>query len=379
MIKFTSTIIFGILFCPLLTAQIVTTISGTGTTIDDDIIQDASGILYGSNYVGDSVFKIYPDGTEEIFTSGINTPNGLAFDPNGNLLVVDNQGNKIYRVFPDGTKEIFVSPIAGPSGILQEYDSDTLIVTSYTTDVVWKIAPDGSVSEFLTHPEFNGPVGLCYDEAHNLYVANYTDRKIFKVTPDGEISFLVQINLGTNVGFITYAHDYIYATTMNGMRIFRVDLEGNSEIWLGSSQGNTDGDASQAKFNWPNGIRPSVTGDTLFVSDFGSKKVRMITDLDGTSTSVKGKAQQKTDVLVTPNPAVSEFQITMDLPTDTEVDIVLYDSMGRQVAHLLETKKLPAGKVVLPFSREDLPAGSYLIQLSFDQLRVQVEPLILLY
>ena len=65
------------------------------------------------------------------------------------------------------------------------WDSDTLIVTSYTGNRVVKLAPDGSI-EFLTDSRLNGPVGLCYDDDTTLPYLISTIR-IFKVTPEGAL------------------------------------------------------------------------------------------------------------------------------------------------------------------------------------------------
>ena len=56
--------------------------------ISDDLIYGPNGAIYGSDFNGDTVFKINPDGTVSAFVSGIQNPNGLAFDNNQNLYVV---------------------------------------------------------------------------------------------------------------------------------------------------------------------------------------------------------------------------------------------------------------------------------------------------
>ena len=90
----------GTLFLTGARAQTVVTLTTSASSIDDDIILDAEGNLYGSNYNGSAIFKRSPTGEESTFTGGLNTPNGLAFAADGNLIAVDNQGNRIYRVFP---------------------------------------------------------------------------------------------------------------------------------------------------------------------------------------------------------------------------------------------------------------------------------------
>ncbi|MCB0542261.1 MAG: T9SS type A sorting domain-containing protein [Saprospiraceae bacterium] len=343
-------------------AQTVTTITSGAVPIDDDIIFDAAGNLYGSDYVGNSIYKRTADGVESAFTSGLSSPNGLAFLNDTTLIVADNTGNKLYKVFPDGSKQIFVDPLPGPSGVLRLPDSDTFLVTSYTMHKVWKVASDGTVSDYLVHPDFNGPVGLCFDDAENLYVANFNDRKIFRVTPDGQINFFVQPSLGQYIGFIAYANGFIYATAMNANKIYKIDLDGNDAVWLGSSIGSTDGDASVAKFNRPNGIRASASGDTLYVSDFGSKRVRMITNLGGASATHTAFLSDQ-QVSVAPNPAGPDIRIGIEVTAATELSAALYDANGRRVYEIFPMQRKVQGLYRYSIDATSLTPGLYFLQL----------------
>lgn len=342
-----------------LQAQTVTTITTSASKIDDDIIFDAAGNLYGSNYNGSSVYKRTPDGVESIFTSGLSSPNGMAFNDDETLILADNTGNKLYKVFPDGSKEIFVNSLAGPSGILRMHGSDTLLVTSYTTHKIWKVAPDGSMIVYLTHPQFNGPVGMCYDDSLNLYVANFNDRKVFKVTPDGQITLFTQPPLGQYIGFLAYANGFIYATAMNAHKIYKIDMNGNYIVWLGSTAGSTDGDAAVAKFSQPNGIRASPTGDTLYVSDFGTKRVRMITNLDGTTAT--GELMPEWNVSVAPNPVKNDALVSFDLPGAAVLSLGLYNEEGRLVRQLVRGERLEQGRHQYVLAGSGLPAGVYFL------------------
>ncbi len=266
------------------------------------------------------------------------------------------------NVFPDGSKEVFVGSLAGPSGILPLPGADTLLVTSYTTHRVWKVAPDGSVADFLTDPQFNGPTGLCYDDSMNLYVANFNDRKIFKVTPGGQVSFFTQPPLGQNIGFIAYANGFIYATAMNAHKIYKIDLYGNYTVWLGTTAGTIDGDASVARFNRPNGIRASAAGDTLYVSDFGSKRVRMITDLNG-STAAHGAVTPEWNLSASPNPLSNEAVVTFELPEAATLSLALYDGQGRRVRQLLDSRRLEPGQYRFALNSSGLAAGVCFLQL----------------
>lgn len=366
-----STALWLVIMAPVyLSSQTVTTfVANAG--IDDALTFDQMGNLYGSHYLGTSVFKITPNGVVSTYSSGFNTPNGLAFDASGNLFMADNVGNRIYKILPDGTSEVFVSNFPGPSGLLFEHDSDTLIATSYTGpgSSVAKIAPDGTVSDFLTGG-MSGPVGLAYDNDHNLYVAEFGNanasggRKIFKVTPDGELSLHAQLPGGGSIGFIAFCDGYLYATMIYSHKIYRIGLDGSAELWLGSSAGNTDGDAATAKFNSPNGITANATQDTLYISDFNTRSIRMVTNLDGVS-AVKNAAPDFR-FQVSPNPAASELALAFSLPSSMQVEARLLAQDGSLVREIINGETLPAGNQTLRSQVGGLPMGIYYCQMVFD-------------
>ena len=72
-----------------------------------------------------------------------------------------------------------------------------------------------------------------------------------------------------------------------------------------------------------------------------------------------------------PNPAQNEATIRYELPEATEVQIVVYDLLGRRVATLVDGQK-NAGRVQIPFRTQQLPSGTYMLRLqAADQIRTQ--------
>lgn len=345
--------------CPLF-AQTVTTIASQ-VGIDDDLIQAPDGSLIGSNYDGTALRRLTLDGQVAVFATGFASPNGLAYDSQGNLFMADNQGNKVYKFSPNGETETFAT-VSSPSGLLKAWDSDTLIVTSYTGNRVVKLAPDGSITEFLTDSRLNGPVGLCYDDDNTLYLANFNNTRIFKVTPEGALLDYANMPASGRLGFIAYRNGYIYATLFTRNQIWRADAGGVSEQWLGSNNGSTDGGPDEARFSGPNGIRFSPTRDTLFISDYQSKSVRMITNLDGV-TSNRGVNKVGMSLSVSPNPASAVARARINLPEATTASLQLLDSRGRLARTAFSNHKLPAGLHELSLPVSGLPTGVYHCQL----------------
>ncbi|MCF8243765.1 MAG: hypothetical protein K9J37_02390 [Saprospiraceae bacterium] len=353
----------------LASTQTVTTISAnSGAT--DDLIFDANGNLLGADYGGSAIYRIsLPDGASSIFADGFNTPNGLAFDHNGLLYMADNVGNKVYKIFPDGSWEIFAS-IFNPSGLIYYPLDSTILATSYQGHRIFKITLSGDTSTFAAGGYLSGaPVGMDFDENGNLYVGNFDNTTIVKLSPSGDQELVTfGPGGGSNQGFIAYSNGYIYGTMYNKHKLFRTDLQGNYEIYLGSTAGSVDGDASVAKFNRPNGIVASPNGDTLYVSDYSTSNIRMITNLEG-NPSGGSEALQAHNFSISPNPVGDLTVASFELAHPATASLLVYDQKGEIVTQLLENEVLEAGSHQFEVRTAYWPAGIYHVVLRLDDGR----------
>ena len=342
-----------------LSAQKVTTLA-TNTGIDDALIFDAEGNILGANYNGSAIFKLKKDGSVSVFSDGFNTPNGMARSSDGTLYMADNLGSKIYRILANGTSQVFVN-YPNPSGLLFEHDSDTLLVAGYQSNLVSKVAPDGSIKHWISGGQLSGPVGMCYDDEHRLYLANFDNRRIFRVSPAGTLEFLAQAGSSGWLGFLAYAKGYLYATLINAHKIYRTDLAGNGQIILGSTAGSVDGDAATAKFNGPNGILVSPSQDTIYVSEYNTFNIRVITDLLS-ATSTTQKDFEKLAFNVSPNPADTEATITFNLPGQADITLSLLDA-GGQLQRQIANGSFEAGRQTFKMDLDDLSPGVFYVVL----------------
>jgi sugar lactone lactonase YvrE len=69
----------------------------------------------------------------------------------------------------------------------------------------------------------------------------------------------------------------IYVADYGGHKIWYIPSGGSPSIFAGSTVGLVNGDAASAKFNGPSGVAISPDGSTVYVSDYGNSKIRMIT------------------------------------------------------------------------------------------------------
>lgn len=248
------------------------------STFDDGLAIDASGNIYAARYFGNTITKITTSGETQIFSSGFGSPNAIAFDNDGNLIVPNATSNKVHRVFPDGSKKSIVSNIQNPTGIAVD-SVGNIYISQYQLSRISKLDTSGVLSTYLFGGLLNGPVGMVFDKTGNLFIGNFDDGKILKYATDSTLSVVGDIPGW--LGSFALVDSTIYATAFQGNKIYKISKNGGEQsVFSGTGlAGSKDGFLDEATFDAPNGIAASHTGDTLFISDFEARSLRMITGL----------------------------------------------------------------------------------------------------
>jgi hypothetical protein len=341
-----------------------TLVDDGATPFTDDIIEDASGNLYCADYSGDAVFKRTPSGVISTFVGGLNSPNGLAFNSSGHLYVCDNIGNRIYSYDASGSP-LDTVVIGSPSGIVKDIASDTMIFTTYASGgSLKKLAPDGTVIDFHIGGELNGPVGIEYCLG-DLFVSNYTDRKIFRVEED-TVVYITQLPGSGSLGFIATTGTQLMATAFNGQKLYTIDpVSEEVNIYAGYTFGATNGSLDSAKFTTPNGIYVNEGLDSIYVSEYNTGKLRLIT---GFTLGVP-EMSYETSMTMLPNPAGSEC--TVNYSSDTPVMVTLNTLDGKE---LMSVESVTGKDVSLDLSK--MKAGVYLVRVVISGSIVSQERLV---
>lgn len=210
--------------------QVSTFVNGI---VAQGIALDVAGNLYVTN--GIEISKITPQGTVSTIAGSNNSvpgiangqgtaavfdaPTGITVDASGNIFVSELFGYVIRKITPGG----YVTTYAGSNNANANIQ--------------------GSVDGNLATARFNGPNGLIFDSASNLYVSEYYGDVIRKIAPRGNV------------------------TTLAG---------------LAQTQGINDGSGSAARFSGPNYFASDAAGN-LYVTE--SEGIRKIT-LSGVVTTV---------------------------------------------------------------------------------------------
>jgi len=357
-------------------AQIVVTLGNNPIHIDDGLTLDPEGNLYGSSFVSGTTGRlrtVTPAGVDEVFTDEIVDPLGHDFDSEGNLYVASFYANRIYRLFPDGSSELLTDQIFRPAGVAMGPDGH-LYVAAYGSsgapgDKIYRVSLTGLVEVFATSSFFDGPVGIEFDEVGNLYVGSYNRGYITRVSPAGIVEHLATVPgpNGFNTGYVCYANNAIYATGIGTHKVYRLPLDTLVlETFAGTGiAGHVDGEAGEARFGQPNGLVASATGDTIYVSEYGNKTVRMIisgdtSDAPVTDLSHRGGLRLRQS---TPNPSNGAARIVFSLEEPTSVLLQVFDVQGRGIKTLLDAVR-PAGTHDVDLDTSGLANGVYSYRLT---------------
>ncbi len=340
------------LFCNFSFAQatVTTIVDSSAYGFTDDLIFDDNGNLFCADYSGDAVFKRTPAGAISIFASGFNTPNGIAFDSFGNLFVCDNIGNAIYKLSDAG---VFLDTfqVSSPSGIIKDAVSDTMIFTTYAAQgTLQKLAPDGNIINFHSGSPLSGPVGLAYCQGE-LYTSNFSNRRIYRVEAD-TLVFIAQLPTSGSLGFIANVGGQIMATAFNQHEIYTVNpITQVVNLYSGGVLGSLDGPVGDALFTTPNGIVANPAGDTIYISEYNSKKLRMITGFTVSTDELFNSVSFE----LSPNPSTEIVNLSIEASA-LPYSLRITDPQGKKV---YEKKDLIDTNLELNVS--EFETGTYMI------------------
>ncbi|MEL6809891.1 MAG: T9SS type A sorting domain-containing protein [Bacteroidota bacterium] len=314
----------------LLLGQTVTTI--TEGAFSDGLAIDDQGNLYGSDFGGDSVYKYDINGDVTVFKNGFVSPNGIALDPQGNIYICDHFGNTLYKYDSEGVELATFSEVITPAGIQNIPGTNDMIIVGYSSNTVNILDnDDGSITELVSEGLLNGPAGIAFVN-DQIFIANFLDRKVLRL--DGQtLVEIAQLPAGASqtnfLGFLTSFGGQLYATQIGEGKIYRIDpVSGDFEVFAGSVTGNNDGPLETATFNRPNGILGDEANNRIYVSDAGSKNLRII---EGISLGLENREDPSLGVVLTPNPGRDEVRLISD---ETIIEVWVYNALMKKLTEI---------------------------------------------
>ena len=189
-------------------------------------------------------------------------------------------------------------------------------VADYNNHRIRKITTSGVVSTLAgstqgytdgtgTSAKFDSPTGVAVDGAGNVYVADQVNHRIRKITTSGVVSTLAGSTQGNTDGTGTSAKFYypygvavdgagnVYVADQYNHRIRKITASGVVSTLAGSTQGYTDGTGTSAKFSSPTGVAVDGAGN-VYVADYVNHRIRKITT-SGVVSTLAGSTYGYTD------------------------------------------------------------------------------------
>ncbi len=358
---------------PAVFAQTVETFVASPLVADYLALDKSTGDLYTTNY--SQVSRITPNGSIQVVANATTFVTGLGVSSTGDLYFSDGGSSTIFKRDTNGNITPFVTDLPDVVGIWMSQNNDGLY-TQTLGGSIYFVNFDGTATGIVTGLDA-GMTDIALDETGTMYVAYFSAGVINKVESDGTATELATLP-SSWVGYITYANGYIYATAWQTHQIYRIDVAtGLSEVIAGTgTPGLTDGDAlTVAEFNEPNGILASVTGDTLYVTDFKSNALRRI--IGATTVALEGPDEQPEGFVLAqnyPNPFNPSTSIPYTVQRTGPVTLTVIDMMGREVETLVSQTQAP-GTYTVTWDARNYPSGVYLYRLeteAFTQSRTMI-------
>jgi hypothetical protein len=312
---------------------------------------DAGGNLLIADYGNYRVRKVTPAGTISAVAGNgtgvlgggfsgdggpatsaqLSTPNGVAVDASGNLLIADYGNNRVRKVTPAGTISTVAgtgaggfsgdggpatsAQLDGPSGVAVDAGGN-LLIADYGNHRVRKVTPAGTISTVAGDGTFGfsgdggpatsaqlDPAAMAVDAGGNLLIADYVNHRVRKVTPAGTISTVAgdgtfgfsgdggpatSAELSYPAGVAVDAGGNLLIADLRNYRVRRVTPAGTISTVAGTGAygfGGDGGPATSAQLT-PAGVAVDASGN-LLITDSGNARVRKVTPA-GTISTVAG-------------------------------------------------------------------------------------------
>ncbi len=295
---------------------------------------DAEGNLFVADVGNHCISKVTPNGEISRFAgsgnegnengslreASFNSPSGVCFDKDRNLLVAGFGGQNIRKISRDG----IVTTVAGtgkegyldgpadsarfssPRGICID-SKGTIFVADCWNHRIRKISPNGIVTTFAgggktgelvvndwkdgadTTARFDAPCGMSIDKNDNLYVADANNNCIRKITPEGYVTTVAGIgkqkglkdgpygssllNVPTEL-FVNDQFEVFFSDTYNHC-VRKIDKNGVVTTLVGTGEkGFTEVEPLNSLLSSPRGI--CLYGNKLFFTEWGNHTIQKL-------------------------------------------------------------------------------------------------------
>lgn len=192
----------------------------------DDLVLAPDRSIYISDVTAGTIKAYTLDGQLNLILSGLSAPEGMAFLPDGSLIIAEQGTNRLVRYdFQSRTLQPFLDLVnrtnnLGVDGIL--WDGSNLIVPDSPNGTVLTVSPDGQTVRQLASG-LARPTGAWLEPGGDLLIADENGNAVFRLHPDGSLEKIADFSIPDdviedaeeNIFVITLGDDAVHVLTAN--------------------------------------------------------------------------------------------------------------------------------------------------------------------
>lgn len=252
-----------------------------------------------------------------------------------------------------------------PTAIILDPDG-TWYVTQNAIGRLTKVNPNKTTQVLSSGSPLNHNLALARDESGMFYTCNLKNSKVIKINPNtGTKTLLTTLPTASpySLGFLSYSKGNLFVPSFRHC-IYKVDTFGSYfKVFAGieMNAGDINGSIATALMNTPIATHPSVTGDTLYFTDSGNGKIKIIAGLNNT-IGISNIPQNKIDFEIYPNPAIEMLFIKLKVKTEsiTKIEFITMEGKIIDIIHFMDAENLQQYSL----STKQLKKGNYVLKIT---------------
>ena len=178
-----------------------------------------------------AIFVVRPNGTREPFVSEVPNPTSLAFDREGRLYVSRRFDGSVYQIEADGRPTLYANELGVACGLA--FGPDNVLYVGDRSGSILRVEPNGRARAFATLPSSVAAFHLAFGPDGHLYVTAptlSTNDVVYRIAPDGTISpWCRGLGRPQGLAFDAAGHLYVVDALAGASGVYRVRLDAPEE------------------------------------------------------------------------------------------------------------------------------------------------------
>jgi sugar lactone lactonase YvrE len=199
----------------------------------DDLVLAPDGSVYISDVAAGTIKQYTQDGNLNLVLSGLSSPEGMAFLPDGSMVIAEQGTNRLLRYdFVSNTLAPFLDLVnntgqLGVDGIL--WDGSNLIVPDSPNGTVLAVSADGQSVRKLASG-LARPTGAWAESDGNLLIADENGNAILRLHADGSLEQVASLSVPDDV--IEDANGNIFVVTIGDNAVHVITAQNKEDVIL---------------------------------------------------------------------------------------------------------------------------------------------------